>query len=109
MLRVDQFLVAQLSRFEAVAEHGPGERLLLLPEVWADGFVEEAQRLCHLAGQRAGRPVRGALVTFPFHGTRAEDLLAELELALERCRGGNLLVSVGTPAPDQRPATGFAS
>jgi uncharacterized SAM-binding protein YcdF (DUF218 family) len=109
MLRVDQFLVGQLSRFEAVAEHRPGERLLLLPEVWADGFVEEAERLCHLAGQRAGRPVRAALVTFPFHGTRAGDLLSELELALERSRSGNLLVSVGVVAPDSSPATGFAS
>jgi hypothetical protein len=109
MRRVDQFLAGRLSRFDAVAEHRPGERLLLLPEVWADGFAEEAERICHLAGHRAGRPVRGALVTFPFDGTRAGDLLAELELALERCRSGNLLVSVGVVPREPSQAAGFAS
>jgi len=107
--RVDQFLAAHLSRFEAVAEHRPGEWLLLLPEVWADGFAEEAKRVCDLAGQRAGRPVRGALVTFPLDGTRLGDLLAELELALERCRTNNVLVGVGVAAPESSPAAGFAS
>jgi hypothetical protein len=106
---VDQFLSGRLSRFEAVAEHRPEERLLLLPEVWADGFAEEAGRICNLAGQRAGRPVRGALVTFPFDGTRVGDLLAELEVALERCRTDDLLVGVGVVAPTSSPATGFAS
>jgi hypothetical protein len=107
--RVDQFLAAHLSRFEAVAEHRPGEWLLLLPEVWADGFAEEAGRICDLAGQRAGRPVRSALVTFPLDGTRVGDLLAELELALERCRTNNVLVGVGVVAPESSPAAGFAS
>lgn len=107
--RVDQFLAGQLSRFEAVAEQRPGEWLLLLPEVWADGFAEEARRICHLAGQQAGRPVRGALVTFPLDGKRGGDLLAELELALERCRTNDLLVSVGVVAPESSPAAGFAS
>ena len=106
---VDQFLAAHLSRFEAVAEHRPGEWLLVLPEVWADGFAEEAERICDLAGQRAGRPVRGALVTFPLDGTRVGDLLAELELALERCRTNNVLVGVGVVAPESSPAAGFAS
>jgi hypothetical protein len=108
--RVDQLLAGQLlSRFEVVAEHRPGEWLLLLPEVWADGFAEETKRICRLSGQRAGRPVRGALVTFPRDGTRVGDLLAELELALERCRTDNLLVGIGVVAPEPSPAAGFAS
>jgi hypothetical protein len=37
------------------------------------------------------------------------DLLAELELALERCRTGNLLVGIGVVAPEPSPAAGFAS
>jgi hypothetical protein len=103
MRRVDRFLLRQLSGFEVVAEHGATRRLLVLPEVWADGFGEEAQRLCRLAGQRAGRPVRAAMVTFPFHGTRIEDLLNELEVALEM-RGPS-----SDQASESSQATGFAS
>jgi hypothetical protein len=97
MRRVDRFLLHELSRFEVVAERGTERRLLVLPEVWADGFGEEAERLCRLAGRRAGRPVRSAMVTFPFHGTRIADLLNELELALDRCRSVDQPISVGVP------------
>ena len=103
MRRVDRFLLRQLSGFEVVAEHGATRRLLVLPEVWADGFGEEAQRLCRLAGQRAGRPVRAAMVTFPFHGTRIEDLLNELDVALEM-QGPS-----SDQASESSQATGFAS
>jgi hypothetical protein len=103
MRRVDRFLLRQLSRFEVVAEYGATRRLLVLPEVWTDGFEEEAERLCRLAGQRTGRPVRAAMVTFPFHGTRIEGLLNELEHALEM-RGRS-----SDQASESSQATGFAS
>jgi hypothetical protein len=98
MLRIDQLLLRELGRFEVAAEHGAGERLLILPEIWADGYVETAGELCARAGGRVGRTVRASLVTFPFDGTRTDGLLADLELGLERCRAGDGLVNVGPAA-----------
>jgi hypothetical protein len=96
MRRVDQLLLQELSRFEVVSEHGPLERLLILPELWADGFADDAARVCALATGRVRRTARAALVTFPFDGTRAETLLADLEASLARCRAGDALLAVGT-------------
>jgi hypothetical protein len=125
MRRVDRFLLHELSRFEVVTEHGATRRLLVLPEVWAEGFSEEAERLCRLAGRRAGRPVRVAMATFPFHGTRMEDLLKELELQISppappQTDAAESLVEGSLPlagrvgrgsdqAPESSQATGFAS
>jgi hypothetical protein len=105
MGRIDQLLLHELGRFEVAAEHGTAERLLILPEVWADGYAETAGELCARAGGRVGRTVRAALVTFPFDGTGRDDLVADLELALEGCRAGDALVNVG---PAGRLATGVA-
>jgi hypothetical protein len=105
MRRVDQLLLRELGRFETAAEHGPSERLLILPETWADGYAETAGELCARAGGRVGRTVRAALLTFPFDGIRTDGLLADLELALERCRTGDALVSVGAVG---RPTPGVA-
>jgi hypothetical protein len=96
MGRVDQLLLQELSRFELASEHGPAERLLVLPELWADGFAEDAARLCALASGRVRKTARAALVTFPFDGTRPETLLADLESALARCRAGDALLAIGT-------------
>lgn len=96
MGRVDQLLLQELSRFELASEHGPAERLVVVPELWADGFAEDAARLCALASGRVSRTARAALVTFPFDGTRAETLIADLESALARCRAGDALLAIGT-------------
>jgi hypothetical protein len=109
MRRIDHLLLRELGRFEAAAEHGAGERLLILPELWADAYAETAGELCARAGGRVGRTVRAALLTFPFDGDGREALLAELELALESCRTGDALLRAGR---SPRPATGvedFAS
>jgi len=109
MGRIDQLLLRELGRFEVAAEHGPAERLLILPEVWADGYAETAGQLCARAGGRVGRTVRAALLTFPFDGTRADGLIADLELALQRCRAGDTLVGVGTAPPEPGGVEDFAS
>jgi hypothetical protein len=109
MRRVDHLLLKELNRFEAASEHGPGERLLVLPELWADGCAEMAGELCARAAGRAGRTVRAALVTFPFDGTRAESLLAGLETGLDRCRAGEALVRVGALEREAAGLADFAS
>jgi hypothetical protein len=107
---VDQLLLQELSRFELASEHGSAERLLVLPELWADGFAEDAARLCALASGRVRRTARAALVTFPFDGTRAETLLTDLEAALARCRAGDALLAIGTVGRDSvGVTTDFAS
>jgi hypothetical protein len=107
--RIDQLLLRELGRFEMAAEHGAAERLMILPEIWADGYAETAGQLCARAGGRVGRTVRAALLTFPFDGTRADGLIADLELALERCRAGDTLVSVGAVGREPGGVEDFAS
>jgi hypothetical protein len=109
MGRIDQLLLRELGRFEVAAEHGAAERLLILPEIWADGYAETAGQLCARTGGRVGRTVRAALLTFPFDGTRADRLIADLELALERCRTGDGLVSVGAVGREPGGVEDFAS
>jgi hypothetical protein len=109
MRRIDQLLLRELTRFEAAAEHSPRERLLVLPEVWADGYAEAANELCGLLGGRVGRTVRAALVTFPFDGTKVEGLITDLELALDRCRADDALVAVGAVGRVAAGVRDFAS
>jgi hypothetical protein len=109
MGRIDQLLLRELGRFEVAAEQGAAERLLILPEVWADGYAETAGQLCARAGGRMGLTVRAALLTFPFDGTRADGLITDLELALERCRAGDTVVSVGTVGRGPSGVEDFAS
>lgn len=109
MRRVDHLLTRELGRFESAAELGPGERLLILPEVWADGYADTAVQLCARAAGRVGRTVRAALITFPFDGRGRDALIARLELALESCRAGGALVSVGASARPVCDVEDFAS
>jgi hypothetical protein len=109
MRRVDHLLLRELHRFETAAEHGAGERLLVLPELWADGCAEMASELCARAAGRAGRTVRAALVTFPFDGTRSETLLADLGSGLEHCRAGEALVRIGALERGAASVADFAS
>jgi hypothetical protein len=109
MAQLDQLLLRDLSRFETVAEHRLDDRLLVLPEVWADSYAAEAGRLCQLASQRIGRPVRAALASFPIDGSTVEELLGSLETALEACRAGGTEVSAGSLGATRTPVTDFAS
>lgn len=97
MEQFDETLRSGLPTGEALSEYGPWERLLVLPDVWAEDFREQAGHLVKTARQRIGRPVRVALITFPLDGPGATEPFEYLERALEVCRAGRSSVSVGRP------------
>jgi hypothetical protein len=97
MSRLDGVLRNRLPGDDLLCEYGPWERLLILPDVWAEDFRETAAQLVKAARQQVNRQVRVALITFPVDGQRAADPLDYLERALEVCRAGRTSVSVGRP------------
>jgi hypothetical protein len=97
MGQLDELLGGGLASPEALSEYGPWERLVVLPDVWAEDFREQAANLVKTARQRIGRPVRVALITFPLDGPGATEPFEYLERALEVCRAGRSSVSVGRP------------
>jgi len=97
MGRLDSVLRNGLPGDDLLCEYGPWERLLILPDVWAEDFRETAAQLVKAARQQVNRQVRVALITFPVDGQRAADPLDYLERALEVCRAGRTSVSVGRP------------
>lgn len=96
MGQLDEMLRAGLGN-ESLSEYGPWERLVVLPDVWAEDVREQAASLVRSARQRIHRPVRVALITFPLDGPGAAEPLQYLERALEVCRAGRSSVSVGRP------------
>ena len=97
MVQLDEMLRSGLAGEEALSEYGPWERLLVLPDVWAEDFREQAANLVKTARQRIRRPVRVALITFPLDGPGSTEPLEYLERSLEVCRAGRSSVSVGRP------------
>ena len=97
LLRLDEVLTPALVGIGTLCDYGPRERLVILPELWAEDFRETAVQLCRVARQRVGLPVRMALVSFPRDGSRAGSPVDYLERALEVCRAGRTMVSVGRP------------
>jgi hypothetical protein len=97
MGQLDEMLSGSLASPEALSEYGPWERLVVLPDVWAEDFREQAASLVKTARQRIHRPVRVALITFPLDGPGASEPFEYLERALEVCRAGRSSVSVGRP------------
>jgi hypothetical protein len=97
MRQLDEVLRAGLPSEEMLCEYGPWERLLVLPDVWAEDFRDTAGQLVKVARQRVRRQVRVALISFPREGSRASNPVDYLERALEVCRAGRTSVSVGRP------------
>jgi len=97
MGQLDELLSGSLAGLEALSEYGPWERLVVLPDVWAEDFREQAANLVKTARQHIRRPVRVALITFPLDGPGASEPFEYLERALEVCRAGRSSVSVGRP------------
>jgi hypothetical protein len=97
MLQLDEVLRTGVTGVEVVSEYGPWERLLVLPDVWAEDFRDQAVNLVKAARQRVRRQVRCALITFPLDDPGAGEPLEYLERALEVCRAGRTSVSVGRP------------
>ncbi|MBJ7599070.1 hypothetical protein [Candidatus Nephthysia bennettiae] len=97
MGQLDGMLSGSLASPEALSEYGPWERLVVLPDVWAEDFREQAANLVKTARQHIRRPVRVALITFPLDGPGATEPFEYLERALEVCRAGRSSVSVGRP------------
>jgi hypothetical protein len=97
MGQLDEMLSGGLAAPEALSEYGPWERLVVLPDVWAEDVREQAANLVKTARQRIRRPVRVALITFPLDGPGASEPFEYLERALEVCRAGRSSVSVGRP------------
>jgi hypothetical protein len=97
MAQLDEMLASGIAGREALSDYGPWERLLVLPDVWAEDFREQAANLVKTARQSIRRPVRVALITFPLDGPGASEPFEYLERALEVCRAGRSSVSVGRP------------
>jgi hypothetical protein len=97
MAQLDEMLTGTVTGDQSVSEYGPWERLLVLPDVWAEDFRDPAQNLVRTARQRIRRQVRVALITFPLDGAGDAEPLEYLERALEVCRAGRVSVSVGRP------------
>jgi hypothetical protein len=86
MRLLDEAMVSSLAPSDVVSEYGPTERLVVLPGVSAAGLRAGATHLCTTAAERAGRPVRAALATFPADGSTTRYLLDRLELGLAEAR-----------------------
>jgi hypothetical protein len=97
MRQLDEVLREGLPSQDMLSEYGPWERLLVLPDVWAEDFRDRAEQLVKAGRQRLRRQVRVALISFPRDGARAANPVDYLERALEVCRAGRTLVSVGRP------------
>jgi hypothetical protein len=97
MAQLDEMLMVSVTGEQSVSEYGPWERLLVLPDVWAEDFRDLAQNLVRTARQRIRRQVRVALITLPLDGAGDAEPLEYLERALEVCRAGRVSVSVGRP------------
>jgi hypothetical protein len=99
MQGLDELVLDGVTRFDVVCEHGPCERLMVLPEESATSLVDGASQICALATERLGRHVRMALASFPEHGSTLRALLTELELDLTTCRVHGITVQVCSTAP----------
>lgn len=97
MRQLDEVLREGLPGQDILSDYGPWERLLVLPDLWAEDFRGTADQLVKAARQRLKRQVRVALISFPRDGSRAGNPVDYLERALEVCRAGRTLVSVGRP------------
>jgi hypothetical protein len=99
MQGLDELVLDSVTRFDVVCEHGPCERLMVLPEESVASLVDGASQICALATERLGRNVRMALAGFPDHGSTLRALLTELELDLTTCRMHGITVQVCSTAP----------
>lgn len=97
MRQLDEVLGEGLPSRDILSDYGPSERLLVLPDVWAEDFRDAADQLVKAARQRLRRQVRVALISFPGDGTRTGNPVDYLERALEVCRAGRTSVSLGRP------------
>lgn len=97
MEQLDETVEMVMAEAGALCDYGTWERLVILPDVWAEDFREAAVHLTRVARQRVRLPVRAALISFPRDGSRAANPLDYLERALEVCRAGRTSVSVGRP------------
>ncbi len=98
MRLLDEAVAASLTPSDAVSAYGPTERLVVLPGVSAAALRAGATQLCARAANRAGRPVRVALATFPADGSSLSYLLDRLELGLASCRAAGTVVVWGQDA-----------
>jgi len=94
MRRLDELVLASVTRFDAVCRYGSRERLVVLPEERAVGIGEGAEQLCAVAAARLGRHVRVALASYPAHGSSLHELLTQLEVGLATCRLRDVTVQV---------------
>jgi hypothetical protein len=106
MSELDEVVLTSMPSLDTLCEYGAWERLVVLPEVWAEDYRDAAVHLSKTARQRIRRQVRVALITFPMDGSRASNPVDYLERALEVCRASRTSVSVGRPRLRQITAAG---
>jgi hypothetical protein len=102
--KLDELILANVTRFDVVAAYGPRDRLMALPEESPQRLSGDAAQLCEPATARLGRQVRMALVTFPKDGKGLRELLTELEVDLATCRVNGIAVQLaGVPFARSAP------
>ena len=99
-------LAAELRPMDTIAEYGPDDIAVLVPELDEAELAETARRLVDAASQAApGAELRIGLAQFPRHGAAPDELIERARAALRSARGGSGAI-VSAPAPEARAMAG---
>ena len=97
-------LVTQLRPMDVIAEYGPDEFAVLVPEA-DQSAAEEAARRFEREVANSECAVRVGIAIFPYHASQAGELLSRAHAALLTARTGETGV-VSSPTTEQPPSTG---
>ena len=99
-------LARQMRPMDTIAEYGPDEIAVLLPETDEDLLRAAAEQLVREA-RAGGAPVevKVGLAVFPRHGTKPDEILGRARSALRTARGGRTEVVTAPAAEARTPET----
>jgi two-component system response regulator AtoC len=97
-------LARQVRPMDTIAEYGPDEIALLLPEVSEEELRATAEQVVQQS--RGGSvEVRVGLSLFPRHGSKPDEILGRARAALRTARGGRVEVVTAPAAEPRTPET----
>ena len=99
-------LARQMRAMDTIAEYGPDEIAILLPESDEELLRAAAEQLVREA-RAGGAPVevKVGLAVFPRHGTKPDEILGRARSALRTARGGRTEVVTAPAAEPRTPDT----
>ena len=99
-------LARQMRAMDTIAEYGPDEIAILLPESSEELLRAAAEQLVREA-RSGGAPVevKVGLAVFPRHGTKPDEILGRARSALRTARGGRAEVVTAPAAEARTPET----